>query len=447
MKAGVGTRSMIRAGRRRTRSATIRWPVLATRVGAWVDRWRPILPLFVAEFIIWLGFGAVLPVMPLYVTEHGVDLETLGVVVAAWPAARLVGEPIFGWLADRTARVPLMVVGLVGTALFTLLPLFFTTAPALLVLRALSGLSTAIYDPAARGYVADAVPRERHGEVFGLYGAAQMGGLLFGPAIGAFGSSAFGGIGFVFAYGGLAVLIAGLVVAFTVREVPHIPGQAAGRPSLAEFPASGTLDAPDEVATADPRPASLWNRPLLAAIAICFGANFAFGAYEVVWSLYLEWRGAGLDLIGLTFAMFGLPVIVVSPIAGRLVDRRGPLVFIVVGCLSAAITGFIYPFIEDPVLVIPVILVEGAGSSFLNPALYAIVAAGSPVGRSSTAQGIFGASGTIGFIAASLVAGALAAIDLRYPFFVFGFVMLGALAIGLAVGLEAFRRPRATIAV
>lgn len=72
------------------------------RLRAWLQAWSPILPLLVAEFVVWLGFGALLPVMPLYFTEHGVDFGTLGVVVAAWPAARLVGEPIFGgWPTTR----------------------------------------------------------------------------------------------------------------------------------------------------------------------------------------------------------------------------------------------------------------------------------------------------------------------------------------------------------
>ena len=63
---------------------------------AWLDRWGDVLPLLLAEFIVWLGFGALLPVLPLYFTEQGVDLALLGLVIAAWPAARLVGEPIFG---------------------------------------------------------------------------------------------------------------------------------------------------------------------------------------------------------------------------------------------------------------------------------------------------------------------------------------------------------------
>ena len=99
-----------------------------SRVRSWLDRWGDVVPLLLAEFIVWLGFGALLPVLPLYFTQQGVDLALLGLVIAAWPAARLVGEPVFGWLADRTARVPLMVVGLVATGVFSILPLVFGTA-------------------------------------------------------------------------------------------------------------------------------------------------------------------------------------------------------------------------------------------------------------------------------------------------------------------------------
>src|SRR5882757_4805904 len=107
----------------------------AARLDRWLERWGDIVPLLLAEFIVWLGFGALLPVLPLYFTEQGVDLAFLGLVIAAWPLARLTGEPFFGWLAERTARVPLMVVGLVATGIFSILPLVFTGPLAFLLLR------------------------------------------------------------------------------------------------------------------------------------------------------------------------------------------------------------------------------------------------------------------------------------------------------------------------
>jgi DHA1 family multidrug resistance protein-like MFS transporter len=413
------------------------------RPAAWLARWGSIVPLLAAEFIVWLGFGALLPVLPLYFQEQGIDFATLGLVIAAWPAARLVSEPVFGWLADRTARVPLMVVGLVATGIFTALPLVITGPAAFFVLRAAAGLSTAMYDPAARGFLTDTTEPARRGEAFGLYGAAQMGGLLFGPAIGAFGAALIGGHGFVFVFGGIASVVAAAAIALTVRERP-VAGRthpAPGRDHV-EFPHEGHAHHDGE-ATHEAAPASLWNRGLVAALVLNAGGYFAGGTYEVIWSLFLDSLGAGLDLIGLTFAMFGLPILILSPYAGRLVDQRGVLRFIILGSIAPFVTGLAYTLITNPLLAVPLILVEATGFAFLNPALYSVVASSSPAGRSATAQGLFGAAGTLGFIIASLMSGYLAELDIRYPFYVFAAVMLATFVLALAIGWRVFRRPPA----
>ncbi len=425
---------------------------IRARLAAWLDRWGGLLPLLVAEFVVWLGFGGLLPVLPLYFTEQGIDLATLGIVIAAWPAARLVSEPIFGWLADRTARTPLMVVGLVVTGLAGALPLVWTGATAFIILRAASGIGAAIYDPAARGFLTDATPPERRGEAFGLYGAAQMGGLLLGPSIGAFGVDRFGGIGFVFVFSAVTAVIAAVGIAVRLREDetarrPH-PTASGDR---TEFPPDApyleerlardlaTEEAGADLAGRHERTMRLLNRGLIAAIILNIGGYLGSGVYEVIWSLFLEGLGADLALIGLTFAMFGLPVLLLSPFAGKVVDRRGPFAFIVLGMLLPAFTALAYTVIRDPVVAVPLILNEATGFALLNPAVYAVVAANSPPGRSSTAQGLFGAAGTLGFIVASLLAGALASVDILYPFYLMSAVMILTLLIAVAVGRDRLR--------
>jgi DHA1 family multidrug resistance protein-like MFS transporter len=403
----------------------------------WLATWSPILPILVAEFVIWVGFGSLLPIMPLYFRDHGVDFATLGLVIAAWPAARLIGEPIFGWVADRTRRVPLMVTGAALSGLFEFLPLVFVGAVPFIVLRGLAGFSTAMYDPAARGTITDLTPPERRGEAFGIYSAAQMGGLLFGPAIGGIGASIFGGIAFVFVFGAISSFVAAILVGLRVRETAS-PARARATTSYdtTEFPGRPALVAADDAAAPAGPPAApprLLNRMLLAAIIINIGANFAAGTYDVVWSLYLEHLGAGIELIGFTFAMFGLPILLFSPYFGRRADRGALVWFVVVGGLAPAITGLLYTVMPSPAWSVPLILIEATGFAALNPALYAIVAAGSPPGRSSTAQGLFGGAGTIGFVAASLIAGVLAGIDIRLPFWFFSAVMFTCLATGLLV--------------
>ena len=419
---------------------------MPTRLRAWLDRWGAILPLLVAEFIVWLGFGGLLPVLPLYFKEQGIDLATLGLVIAAWPAARLVSEPVFGWVADHTGRVPLMVIGLVATGVFGALPLVWTGPVAFFLLRAGAGLGAALYDPAARGFLTDATPPDRRGEAFGLYGAAQMGGLLFGPSIGALGAERFGGIGFVFVFSAIAAVVAAVAIALRVREQgPARKGDASPLSDRTALPpdspyierrlaAALAADHPGDPGLTGDRVMRLLNRGLIASVILNAGSYYGFGTYEVIWSLFLEGLGADLALIGLTFTMFGLPVLLLSPYAGRLVDRRGPFLFIVLGMVLPAVTAFLYTLMRDPGLSVPLILIEATGTALLSPALYAVVAASSPRGRSSTAQGLFGAAGTLGFIIASVTTGVLAERSILLPFYTFGTVMIVALGAAIVVG-------------
>ena len=363
----------------------MRRPSPSAAISTWRSRWGGIAPLLLAEFIVWLGFGGLLPVLSIYFTEQGIDFATLGVVIAAWPAARLVGEPIFGWLADRTARVPLMVAGLVLAGVFTVLPLVITGAVAFILLRAAVGLATSIYDPAARGYLTDATPPERRGEAFGLYGAAQMGGLLIGPAIGAIGAGRLGGIAFVFVFAGVAAALAAVPIArlkpeggprtrlardFDTTEIPL------DSPTTSRRAANAVIA--EQASAAAPSPGRLLNRGLVAALVINVGANFAAGTYDVIWSPWLTSLGGSPGLVGLTFSMFSIPVLVLGPIVGRFVDRRGTFAFIVVGSCMVGVASFMYTLVHDPIFAVGIIVIESTGFAIIWPALYAIVADRTP---------------------------------------------------------------------
>jgi MFS family permease len=409
------------------------------RSRSWFQRWSPILPLLLAEAVVWAGFGALLPIMPLYFTEHGTDVWTLGFVIAAWPAARLIGEPVFGWLADRAPRKPLMIVGLLVTGVATILPIVLVGPLAFLLLRALAGLATSLYDPAARGYLVDANPADRQGETFGLYGAAQMGGLMLGPAIGGLAAAASGQPTIVFWVAGIACFVSAVLVAV---RVPELASTHRHRTGDADAAAGAAGDAVEPAPSAQPH--TLRNRFLVAAIVMNVGWYFAGGSYEVIWSLYLTSIGGTIEVIGLTFAAFALPVLIVGPFAGRLVDQRGGWLPLVGGMAVVAGCAPLYPVIPEPWFVIVLSLVEGTAFAIAAPALFALVARASPAGQSSTAQGIFGAAGTIGTIAASILAGVLASVDLRLPYYVVGIAGGIGLVIGLAVaggGLRALLRP------
>jgi MFS family permease len=341
-----------------------------------------------------------------------------------------------------------MVTGLLISGVGVGLSLVLTGPLPFFVLRAVAGLGTAIYDPAARGVLTDATQADRRGEAFGLYGAAQMGGLLLGPAFGGIGASLFGGIAFVFGFSAIVSALAAIAIGLRVRDRRPGLGRGTRATALSEFPAESAATAAaaaEDLVSAHehglgPPPTSLRNRLLVTAIVFNVGGWFAGGMYEVAWSLFLTDRGAGVDLVGLTFAVFAVPVLFLSPLAGRLVDRRGPLGFIVAGSLAAVSMMALYPLIPDPRWAVPMIALEGTGFALQNPAIYAVVAAGTPDGRSSTAQGIFGAFGTLATILASLMAGYAAAVNLSYPFWIGAAVSGLVIVVGLLVDGGRIRR-------
>ena len=322
-----------------------------------------------------------------------------------------------------------------------MLPLVFTSATALFVLRLLSGAAAGMYDPAARGIIVDGTREGERGEAFGLYSAFQMGGFLIGPVVGALGAAVLGGTAFPFVLTGILTLVAGayLVVFLPSQPIAVIGSEGVehaghSQPHDIAFSASLTPAVDETPPTQNQAPLrALWNGSLVSAVVMYFGFSLAFGVYEVIWTLYMTRLGASLEWVGVTFSLFGLGIVIFSPIAGRVVDRIGAMRFAAAGGIVIIVCGGLYAIATEPVFPSIVVPFEAVAEAFLVPALFAIVAIGSPAGRSSTAQGIFGASSTIGLIVASLAAGALWARDPAWPFW---FFVVGAsicLAIGLAI--------------
>ncbi len=256
-----------------------------------------------------------------------------------------------------------------------------------------------------------------------------MGGLILGPAIGGLAAAATHNPTIPFWVAGICVFVSGVLVWARVPDVPRTDRDAALAEAEAEAARAG-----GEQPAATSRPTRLLNRVLIAAIVINVGSFFASGAYEVVWSLYLGSLGAGLELIGLSFVTFALPILILSPVMGRFIDHEGGFLALVLGIAVVAVCGGLYAAIPNMWWVIGLGLVEGAAFAVVSPALFLLVARSSPIGRSSTAQGLFGAAGTVGTIVASLSAGFMADIDLRLPFVATAVGAGSMLILGLLIG-------------
>jgi MFS family permease len=280
-----------------------------------------------------------------------------------------------------------------------------------------------------------------------------MGGFVIGPAIGAFAAALVGGFAFPFILTGVLGLLAAGVLAVAMPRRPHVveDDRFEHHPEVEVVITEvgfGGLTTQPAVPTSEPESApqapwrALGNRVLLAAIIIGFGLQLSFGTYEVVWSFYLIDLGASIEWVGLTFVLFGIPSMIVSPIAGRLVDRHGPMRFIVVAALVVIVSGILYAIAVEPLMPSLVVPIEATATAIMSTALFTLVAVGTPLGRSATAQGIYGASGTIALIIASITAGALWEQHSAWPFWFFVIGMAVCLVLGVLVyyGLH-WRRP------
>ncbi len=160
-----------------------------------------LLTIFVIVFVDLLGFSLILPLLPYYAEAYGATPAVVGLLVASYAAAQLVGAPVLGRLSDRYGRRPILLVSVAGTFLgFVLLGfadplgrmLSARAAPQaanLLILallffsRILDGLTGGNLT-VAQAYITDITDEQNRAKSLGLIGAAFGLGFIIGPAAG-----------------------------------------------------------------------------------------------------------------------------------------------------------------------------------------------------------------------------------------------------------------------
>ena len=142
-----------------------------------------LLPVFLTVFIDLLGFGIVIPLLPIYAQNFGASEFTLGLLFSSFSLMQLIFAPFWGRLSDHVGRKPVLVGGLIGTAFSYVLFGFADSMVMLFVSRMLAGFFGANV-ATAQAYVADITTPENRAKGMGMIGAAFGLGFTFGPLIG-----------------------------------------------------------------------------------------------------------------------------------------------------------------------------------------------------------------------------------------------------------------------
>ncbi len=137
-------------------------------------------------FVVMLGYGIILPILPFYIENMGAGGTELGLLVASYALMRLICGPIWGSLSDRIGRKPVLIVGILGYAVTMV---WFGLAAQLWMLfaaRILSGILSSATAPTTMAYISDSTPEEGRGAGMGLLGAAGGIGTIMGPVFAGF---------------------------------------------------------------------------------------------------------------------------------------------------------------------------------------------------------------------------------------------------------------------
>jgi predicted MFS family arabinose efflux permease len=297
---------------------------------------RPLLFLACAiVFVDTTFYAAITPLLPHFEDEFDLSKSAAGVLTAAYAAGTLVGAIPGGYLA---ARAGVRATVLLGLALMVVSSIAFAFADSIAVLdaaRFLQGIGGAASWAGAMAWVAGAAPRDRRGEMIGTTMGAAVAGALAGPAIGTLADA----IGIAPTFCGVAV-VGTLLAGWALRTPPAEPeGTSSPRELLA----------------------ALRDGRVAAGIWLIAVPGLLFGTIGVLAPLRLDDLGAGAGTIGAAWLGAAALESGVSPIVGRVSDRRGRLFPCLLGLSAGAVFMLLFTLPDRAWQVVVLVLLAAPG--------------------------------------------------------------------------------------
>jgi multidrug resistance protein len=279
--------------------------------------------LFLTVFLDLLGFGIVIPFLPMFAERLGVSTFGIGWILAIYSLAQLLFAPVLGRVSDRVGRRPIIMLGLLGSSLGYLIYASANSFELLLLSRALHGACAATV-PTAQAYIADTTTDAGRARGMGLIGAAFGLGFVLGPALGGLLGHSSLRVPVFFAS---VLTFANLIFAWQRLPESHPP----------------RADAPLDSATlAEPLfslPRQLFGHRLARLFGIAFLLTFALAALEATFTLMVpRLYGYGPAALGLLLGYAGLTQAVAQGwLLGKIVARLGEMRLVRVGLVALAI--------------------------------------------------------------------------------------------------------------
>ncbi|RXJ00622.1 MFS transporter [Anaerobacillus alkaliphilus] len=351
--------------------------------------------LFAVMFLVMVGFGIIIPVLPFYAEELGASPTQLGLLMATYSLMQFIFAPMWGRLSDRIGRKPVIMIGILGLSISFFMLAVSTQLWMLFAARIVGGILSSANMPTVMAYVADITSEEDRGKGMGIIGAATGLGFIFGPAIGGVFTNI--NIHTPFYISGVLSLLTLFFVFFVLKE---------------SLEPSQSKDAKKEKAP--------WTTAIRGPLSMLYFlqlfVSLSLSGLEATFAYYAAKR-AGLDSVtlGYIFMIMGLASAVVQGLMGKLTKRFGEARIIQAGILISA-TGFgLILLIQDFTTAAIFLAIFGIGNGVIRPSVSSLLTKKSKAGY-GMATGYLSSFDSLGRIFGPVLGGLLYSIAVGLPY-------------------------------
>ena len=347
-------------------------------------QWRAFAILWFAMFVIAVGFGMVVPILPVFARDLGASGLWLGLAFSGFAVTQTPLTPVMGRLGDRWGRRPFIVTGL-GIYVFVGIGLALAdTFQAVAALRMVMGVGGACMFTSALATIGELAPRGREGRYMGLFMVSFTSGFGIGPLIGGILKDSVGVDAAFLTLAGAAVFALLLVVAL-------MPSQSATRRT------------DEEIAAIAPVRDMFRDFRVLALFAFNFTFGLGIGAVMTFIAIFMnDVLLASATMVGLVVGSRAVLSSVFQPIFGRLADRVPRQHMVAISGVLLAVATAAIPLSPTVMALLVVFLLLGLAESAAMPASMAITTDLGRVYGYGTLMGVTNAILVFGLLAGSL---------------------------------------------
>ncbi|MEB8650739.1 MFS transporter [Bacillus cereus] len=352
-------------------------------------------------FMVSLGLGLMIPVLPTLMNELDISGSTVGYLVAIYAITQFITSPFSGKWVDQYGRKPTIILGLLIFSVSELLFGIGENVYVLFISRILGGFSNALIFPAVTAFIADVTSENERPKAMGYMSAAINTGFLIGPGIGGFLADINMRMPFF-----VAALFGALSVVFSFLLLKE-PNEFEEKNEQKEMETKG-----NEYFR------KIFHPMYIIAFLIIFISSFGLASFESILSLYVDHKFnfspkeiAGVVSVSSIIGMMGQIFLF-----EHLTKKIGEIALIRYSLALAAIFIFLMSVANSYVTILLTSLLLFVGFDFIRPSVttYLSKIAGNQQGFVGGMNSMFTSIGNIG---GPIIGGTLFDININFPYY------------------------------